>query len=94
MVVITSKYLKPVEIIDALLLDHRNFLDAYFKQKKFICSGPQNPRTGGVIIANVSIEEAREIMKRDPFVLNGVAEYQFIEFIPGKYDEQFSCFVK
>jgi uncharacterized protein YciI len=94
MVIITSKYVKPLDVIDSLLADHRKFLDDQFKQSKFICSGPQNPRTGGAIIANVGIAEAREIMKKDPFAIHGAAEYYFIEFTPGKFDERFGCFVK
>ncbi|NPU86271.1 MAG: GTP cyclohydrolase [Syntrophaceae bacterium] len=93
MVVITSQYVKPVEVLDALLSEHRAFLDVHYKHGKFVCSGPQVPRVGGVIIANVGIEEAKEIMKQDPFTVHGVSEYRFIEFDPVKYDERFSCFV-
>jgi uncharacterized protein YciI len=95
MVIILGKYTKPLEVIDTLLAEHRKFLDKYYKNSKFICSGPQNPRVGGVIVANVgTIDEARQIMKNDPFYINGAAEYQFIEFLPFKCDERFSCFIK
>jgi uncharacterized protein YciI len=94
MVIITSKYVKPLDIIDSLLADHRKFLDDQYKQAKFIFSGPQNPRVGGLILANVGIDEARAIMNKDPFTIHGAAEYNFIEFTPGKYDERFACFVK
>jgi len=95
MVVITSRYIKSLEEIDALLVEHRRFLDEQYRNKKFICSGPQNPRLGGVIIANVDgVEEARKIMMQDPFSVHGAAEYQFVEFAPLKYDEQFACFVR
>jgi len=94
MVIITSRYVKPLEVIDSLLADHRKFLDDQYKQSKFIFSGPQIPRVGGLILANVGIDEARAIMKKDPFTIHGAAEYNFIEFTPGKYDERFACFVK
>ena len=95
MVIILGKYTKPMQVIDALLTEHREFLDKYYKNVKFICSGPQNPRVGGVIVANVgTVDEARQIMKNDPFYINGAAEYQFIEFLPLKCDERFSCFIK
>ncbi len=94
MVVITSKYVKPLEVIDSLLAEHRKFLDAQYRQSKLICSGPQKPRVGGVIITNVGINEAREIMKKDPFTIHGAAEYQFIEFTPSKCDERFLCFTR
>lgn len=95
MVVITSKYIKPMEVVDKLVVEHRKFLDDCYKKSQLICSGPQIPRVGGVLIANVaSIDEARGIMKNDPFSIHGAAEYQFIEFSPMKYDERFSCFIK
>jgi uncharacterized protein YciI len=95
MVIILGKYTKPLESIDALLADHRKFLDQFYKDSKFICSGPQNPRVGGVIVVNVAtVDEARQIMKNDPFYINGAAEYQFIEFSPLKCDERFSCFIR
>ena len=95
MVVITSKYIKPLEVIDALVAEHRNFLDNCYKKSQLICSGPQIPRVGGLLIANVAgVNEAREIMKNDPFSIHEAAEYQFIEFSPMKYDERFSCFIR
>ena len=84
MVIITSKYVKPLDVIDSLLADHRKFLDDQYKQSKFIFSGPQNPRVGGLILANVGIDEARAIMNKDPFTIHGAAEYHFIEFTPGQ----------
>jgi uncharacterized protein YciI len=95
MVIILGRYVKPLEVIDALLVEHRKFLNQLYKESKFICSGPQDPRVGGVIVANVnSVDEARQIMKNDPFYINGAAEYQFIKFLPVKSDERFSCFIK
>jgi uncharacterized protein YciI len=95
MVIILGKYTKPLEVIDALISEHRKFLDEFYKKSKFICSGPQDPRFGGVIVANVgSVDEARQIMESDPFHVNGAAEYQFIKFLPLKCDERFSCSIK
>jgi uncharacterized protein YciI len=95
MIVITSKYIKSLDVIDALLVEHRKFLDDCFKKSQLICSGAQTPRVGGVLISNVaSVDEAQEIMKNDPFVINEAAEYKFIEFSPTKYDDRFSCFIR
>jgi uncharacterized protein YciI len=95
MVIILGKYVKPLEVIDTLIAEHRKFLAEFYKKPKLICSGPQDPRVGGVIVANVeSVDEAREIMKGDPFHIDGAAEYQFIKFLPVKCDERFSCFMK
>jgi len=68
MVLIISQYVKPIEAVDAMLAQHREFLDCCYQQSKFIFSGPQVPRVGGIIMANVtSINEARQIMEKDPF---------------------------
>jgi uncharacterized protein YciI len=94
MVIITGKYIQNLDVIDALLMDHRNFLEECYKRSLFICSGPQIPRRGGVIIANVkSVDEAVDIMKSDPFVIHGAVEYQYVAFSPTKYDDHFSCFI-
>jgi len=94
MVIMILKYVKPLEEVDQHLIPHRAFLDECFKQKKFICSGRQKPPVGGVILANVdSVDEAKAISQEDPFVIHKVAEYSFIEFGVGKYDERFVCFL-
>lgn len=94
MVIMILKYLKPMEEVDKHLVPHRAYLDEYLKQKKFICAGRQKPPVGGVIIANVeSVAEAKMIAQEDPFAVNKVAEYEFIEFVTGKFDERFSCFL-
>lgn len=93
MVIITLKYIKPLAAIDALVADHRKFLDDCYQQGKFICSGPQNPRVGGIILANLGLAEAQAIVKSDPFYTNQAAAYEFVEFSPVKYDERFACFL-
>ncbi|MCC5468152.1 YciI family protein [Pelosinus baikalensis] len=87
-------YLKPLEYLDELIPAHIEFLDRFYNQSKFIASGRRNPRVGGVIIAKASCEEeVWEIIKQDPFYINGAAEYEVIEFIPSKYDPRFECFL-
>jgi len=94
MFLVLLKYVKPLEEIEALLLDHINFLDVQYAQAKFIFSGRRNPRIGGVILINVDSElEVWDIVKTDPFYINDVAEYDIIEFTPTKYDSRFKCFV-
>ena len=46
MVIITSKYVKSIDVIDSLLAEHRKFLKEYYNQSKFICSGPRTPGSG------------------------------------------------
>ena len=87
MVIITSKFLKPLPEIDALLADHRIFLAECHSESKFLYWGAQNPRTGEAMIADVEMDEARAIVKRDPLFIAGAADYQFVEFTPGRTNE-------
>ena len=46
-------------------------------------SGRKVPRTGGIILSSInSKNELDAILKRDPFRINGIAEYDTTEFIP------------
>lgn len=83
-------YTKPIEEIDKLLLEHRAFLAEHYKSGTLICSGPQNPRTGGVILGRAHSKAAFEkILADDPFKKHDVATYQIIEFEPVKYADGF-----
>ncbi len=78
-------YKVDIECIDEERANHLEFLDHYYKKNVFLLSGPQVPRTGGVIFAKAnSKEELREIFKEDPFSQKGLAEYTIIEFNPTK----------
>ncbi|WP_290393873.1 YciI family protein, partial [uncultured Duncaniella sp.] len=46
-------------------------------------SGPQTPRIGGVIMIKADNREAVDsIIVQDPFNINGIADYQIVEFTP------------
>ena len=83
MFVLLSRYLKPLDEVDRHLADHRAFLEKHYQAHRLLISGPQDPRTGGVIVTHdISREQAEAMMAEDPFVRAGIAEYQFIEFKP------------
>ncbi len=95
MFAIHSVYLKPLEEVDRHLAAHRAFLKNLYEQGITICSGPQVPRTGGFILLNAPGKpEALEIMKNDPYVIHGVAEYSIIEFEVRSFAQGFSEFVQ
>lgn len=88
--IVVVTYLKPIEEVDRLLVAHRKFLSIHYASGQFIASGPQNPRTGGVIISKgASREEVVKLLKEDPFNLNGIARYEVIEFDPVLYHNSF-----
>lgn len=76
-------YKKPIEDVDRFLQAHRNYLAEHYAAGNFIASGPQTPRIGGVIMIKADNREAVDsIIVQDPFNINGIADYQIVEFTP------------
>ncbi len=94
MFVVKITFKKPLEVIEQYIEAHREFLNTGYQTNSFIASGPQNPRVGGIILSQLKNREALEsILKNDPYQLNQLADYEFIEFNPVKYHKDFTCFV-
>ena len=86
MFLIIVDYKKPLEEVEHYLTAHREFLDRYFAEGKLLCTGPQHPRTGGVIISRASSRaEVETFTHEDPFYRHGIAVYTIVEFEPNKY---------
>ena len=95
MFLVLLNYKKDISEVENYLEEHIDFLDKYYSTKKFIFSGRKNPRTGGVILMNAKDrDEVIDIISQDPFHREEVAEYEIIEFIPTKFDEDFASFIK
>lgn len=95
MFLILVTYKKPIEIIDQFLVEHRNFLEKGYQQDQFIASGPRNPRTGGVILSQLTDrEQLLKIIQQDPFYIHEVADFEVIEFNPVKFHKNFAGFVQ
>ncbi len=76
-------YRKPLNEVDKYLQAHRDYLAAHYAAGDFIASGPQNPRSGGVImIKGIDREKVNAIISQDPFNINGIADYRIVEFSP------------
>lgn len=79
-------YTAPLKVIDAVLPLHRAFLQAGYERGLLLCSGPTQPRTGGVALARAESEGVlREYFAADPYQQQGVATYRFVEFNPVKF---------
>lgn len=87
MYIVILTYKKPIEEIERLTVPHRAFLDTLYADGVLLISGPQIPRTGGVLVARGgrSGEELMNILKADLFYTEGIADYQVIEFNPVKH---------
>lgn len=85
MFIINLTYIKPLSEVEKFLEEHIAFLDKYYAEGKFICSGRKNPRTGGIILSNAKdIDEMNQIVAEDSFYVNEIAKYEIIEFQPTK----------
>lgn len=83
-------YKKPLSEVDKYLQDHRDYLAEHYAAGDFIASGPQNPRIGGVIMIKAADREAvNTIISQDPFNINGIADYQIVEFTPTMFCDEF-----
>lgn len=87
-------YTKPMEQVSAVVGPHREYLDRFVASGNLLVSGRRNPPTGGVIIAKFpSLDAARAFAAADPFVLAGVASYEFAEFGAVKFNPAIATFV-
>ena len=81
MFVIVLTYVKPLPEVDALMRKHMAWLNEQYAAGRFVVSGRQIPRTGGVILARGDDrEEIEAIAAADPFVAGGVATAEIIQF--------------
>jgi uncharacterized protein YciI len=93
--VILLRYLVPLETVESFVKVHREYLAEGYAKEILLASGPQNPRTGGLLIGRA---ENRNAMKAfcdaDPFSIEGVAEYQIIEWAPVKWHPMLDSWMK
>ena len=81
--IIDLHYVKSLDDVDKHKPEHVLFLEKFYREGLFICSGPKNPRTGGIIIARADTRDILEkVIEEDPFHQYQVAKYEIIEFDP------------
>ena len=79
--VIELAYKVDLAQIDAEMKAHVAFLRKHYAAGRFLVSGRKIPRDGGVIIAaGGERAELEAIVREDPFVARGLADYRIIEF--------------
>ena len=72
--------------------DHVAWLNEHYDAGRFLVSGRQLPRTGGVILARGDDrEEIERVAASDPFVSGGVATCQVIQFRASQTAEGFDA---
>lgn len=83
MFVCVTTYLAEIPPDSPALHEHWSYLDGRLAAGELVCSGPQTPRTGGVLVLRVADRDAAErFVQADPLVRDGFVSHQLIEFTP------------
>jgi len=86
--IVSISYTSPLARIDQFIPEHVQFLNEQYRLGHFQLSGRKEPRTGGVILATVdSRSKLDQILARDPFRRENLADYEVIEIVPTKSSE-------
>lgn len=95
MFIVFLTYKKPIDVVDQHIVAHRNYLDECYAKNELVLSGPQIPRTGGILITSNQLtrKQVDTLIQNDPFYIHEVAEYSVVEFNPVKYQELLKAFV-
>jgi uncharacterized protein YciI len=81
--IVELTYTVPFEQLADALPAHRDYLNAGYERSWLLFSGPQLPKTGGIIVARApSLEALQQFFLHDPFQTRGLATYRYIEFDP------------
>jgi uncharacterized protein YciI len=90
--VLLLSYVRPLDEVDALMKQHMAWLREHYASGRFVVSGRQVPRTGGVILARGDDrDEIEAIAAADPFVAAGVATSEVIQFRPSQTADWFDA---
>lgn len=81
MFVIELIYKVDLARIDAQMGPHVRYLKKHYAAGHFLVSGRKIPREGGIIVAVAkSRDELEAIVREDPFVARGLADFRIMEF--------------
>ncbi|APO76234.1 YciI-related domain-containing protein [Rhizobium etli 8C-3] len=79
MFMLSLTYVKPNEEADKHMEPHMAWVRQGYAKGWFLASGRKVPRTGGLIFAIGNRAEIEAYVAADPFVVQGVAEYEITE---------------
>ncbi|UYN98228.1 MAG: GTP cyclohydrolase [Devosia sp.] len=81
MFILSLTYLVPLDQVDRHVEPHLAWVAEGYDRGYFLASGRKEPRTGGVILARGPLAELEALTAQDPFVLAGVARYEFTSIL-------------
>ncbi len=81
MFLLLGRYLKPVDEIEVHLEGHRAWVRTHAEAGHVIAAGREVPLRGGLLIAvGVTRDEVDRMIAADPYITEGVAEYDVREY--------------
>ncbi len=80
MYVVSLTYKVPEEIVDFHLPAHVTWLQDAFDEGVLMVAGRKIPRTGALLLSNSDRAVLDAALARDPFYVNGVADFEVMEF--------------
>jgi uncharacterized protein YciI len=79
--ILVTTYLQPVEIVDETRPAHVAWLNEQVAAGRILLAGRQESLTGAVLVtADISTEEAQQLMDEDPYQLAGVVRWERVSF--------------
>lgn len=84
MYVVSLTYRVPQDIVDFHNDAHISWLQQAFDDGVFIAAGRKIPRTGGLLLSQADRATLDAALARDPFYVNGVADFEVMEFHAGR----------
>jgi uncharacterized protein YciI len=86
--VVEVTYLVPIEKILTVRSEHRAYLQKGYAGNMLLMSGAQSSGKGGVVIARAkSLSALESFFKKDPYQVQHLASYRFIQFEPAASQE-------
>ena len=83
MFVLLPTYRASLDKVDALLGEHRDWLDGHCSAGRFLLVGRRVPRDGGFILAaDGDRRDLERIAATDPFSTAGLVAYDVLEVLP------------
>lgn len=79
--VLTLTYLQPLDVIDEARPAHVRWLKEEIEAGRILLAGRQESQTGGVLVTgDISVEQAGDVIARDPYQLAGLVRYERLGF--------------
>lgn len=79
--VIDISYTAPFDKVQQVMAPHMDFVRECYAAGSFLMSGPKEPRSGGIVIAQApSLPLIEALVARDPFVTAGVVAVSITQF--------------